>query len=119
VLLVALFSVFWLAGFDIIYATLDEDFDRQAGVKSLPAHMGSAKALKVAALFHFLAFVSLVVLYGVWLGGPLTVMMLAIIAVLLFLEQYFSSYVDFSFFHVNVWIGVAVLIFIMTGVKGV
>jgi 4-hydroxybenzoate polyprenyltransferase len=81
--------------------------------------MGSAKALKVAALFHFLAFVSLVVLYGVWLGGPLTVMMLAIIAVLLFLEQYFSSYVDFSFFHVNVWIGVAVLIFIMTGVKGV
>jgi 4-hydroxybenzoate polyprenyltransferase len=119
VFVLAVFSVFWLAGFDIIYATLDEEFDRRAGVRSLPAHLGSYRALKVSALFHLLAFFTLIFLYGFWLGGPLTVMLLAIVGVLLFLEQYFSAYVDFSFFHVNIWIGVAVLVFIMTGVKGV
>ncbi len=119
VVTLAVFSVFWLAGFDIIYATLDEEFDRSAGVKSLPAHLGARNALKVSALFHLLAFLTLFVLYGFWLGGPLTVMLLAIVGVLLFLEQYFSAYVDFSFFHVNIWIGVAVLIFVMTGVRGV
>jgi len=37
VILLGAFSVFWLAGFDIIYATLDEEFDREAGLFSLPA----------------------------------------------------------------------------------
>lgn len=119
VLVLALFSVFWLAGFDIIYATLDEEFDRSAGVKSLPAHLGSEKAMHVSAVFHLLAFGTLLMLYAVWLGGPITVMLLAIVGILLFLEQYFSTYVDFAFFQMNIWVGVAVMVFVMAGVKGV
>ena len=42
----------WIAGFDIIYACQDVDFDRKAGLFSLPASWGIGKALVVSALFH-------------------------------------------------------------------
>src|SRR5262249_55125707 len=72
VLLLAVFSIFWLAGFDIIYATMDEDFDRQAGLFSLPACLGSDRALRISALFHVLAFLMLFALYGIFFSGPVT-----------------------------------------------
>src|SRR3989338_6695930 len=40
------FSVLWVTGFDIIYATMDEAFDRKAGLHSLPAKLGKVKALQ-------------------------------------------------------------------------
>ena len=42
----------WIAGFDIIYALLDMDFDREAGVHSLPAAIGPAAALIVSRALH-------------------------------------------------------------------
>ncbi len=48
----ALAVVFWLVGFDIIYATQDVEFDRQAGLHSLPARWGVAGSLKFAAAAH-------------------------------------------------------------------
>jgi 4-hydroxybenzoate polyprenyltransferase len=119
VLMLALFSLFWLAGFDIIYSTLDEDFDREAGLHSLPCAWGSERALKLSGTFHLISFMVLVVLYGVWLGGPVTVMFLGIIGILLYLEQQFANYVDLSFFKMNVAIGFAVFFFIWSGLKGV
>jgi 4-hydroxybenzoate polyprenyltransferase len=44
--------VFWLVGFDIIYATQDVEFDRQAGLRSLPARLGIPAALRVARGAH-------------------------------------------------------------------
>jgi len=44
--------VFWLVGFDIIYATQDVEFDRQAGLHSLPARLGTPAALRVAQAAH-------------------------------------------------------------------
>lgn len=44
--------VFWLVGFDIIYATQDVEFDRQAGLRSLPARLGIPAALRVARVAH-------------------------------------------------------------------
>lgn len=44
--------VFWLVGFDIIYATQDVEFDRQAGLRSLPARLGIPAALRVARVTH-------------------------------------------------------------------
>ena len=44
VALLGLFGLLWVAGFDIIYATQDEHFDREHKVKSLPAAWGSAGA---------------------------------------------------------------------------
>ncbi|MDG4476591.1 UbiA-like polyprenyltransferase [Thiovibrio frasassiensis] len=48
--------LFWVAGFDTVYACLDADFDRQAGLYSLPSRFGREKAFKLAVFFHGLAF---------------------------------------------------------------
>jgi 4-hydroxybenzoate polyprenyltransferase len=56
--------VFWVAGFDIIYACQDYGFDRQAGLKSIPVALGLEQALKVSRLFHA-ATVGLLVLFSV------------------------------------------------------
>jgi 4-hydroxybenzoate polyprenyltransferase len=49
--------LFWVAGFDTIYACLDADFDRDAGLFSLPARLGRDNAFRLAVFFHVLAFV--------------------------------------------------------------
>jgi 4-hydroxybenzoate polyprenyltransferase len=54
----------WVAGFDTVYACLDADFDRQAGLYSLPSRFGREKAFKLAVFFHALAFL-LFVLTGI------------------------------------------------------
>lgn len=48
--------LFWVAGFDVVYACLDEEFDRGAGLHSIPARLGRAGALRLARVFHVLAF---------------------------------------------------------------
>ena len=49
--------LFWVAGFDTIYACLDADFDRSSGLHSLPSHLGRENAFRLAIGFHLLAFV--------------------------------------------------------------
>ncbi len=49
----------WVAGFDIIYATLDEDFDRRIGLHSLVVRYGPKKALWVSRLLHCLFLLAL------------------------------------------------------------
>ena len=48
--------IFWVAGFDTIYACLDAEFDRKTGLHSLPARIGKVNAFKLAGCFHVLAF---------------------------------------------------------------
>ena len=48
--------LFWVAGFDTIYACLDADFDRGAGLKSMPVRFGRRAAFNLAVFFHVLAF---------------------------------------------------------------
>lgn len=49
--------LFWVAGFDTIYACLDADFDKKIGLYSLPSRMGKKKAFRLAGGFHVLAFI--------------------------------------------------------------
>ena len=49
--------LFWVAGFDCVYACLDADFDRKAGLYSMPASFGRKKAFRLAVFFHVLAFI--------------------------------------------------------------
>ncbi len=49
--------LFWVAGFDCIYACLDADYDREAGLYSMPAKLGRKRAFRLAVFFHVLAFV--------------------------------------------------------------
>jgi 4-hydroxybenzoate polyprenyltransferase len=44
--------LFWVAGFDVIYACQDLDFDRGTGLYSIPAKLGVARALRISAYFH-------------------------------------------------------------------
>lgn len=50
----------WVAGFDLIYATQDYDFDRREGIRSLVVKLGIARSLQMAQLLHLLAFVALI-----------------------------------------------------------
>jgi 4-hydroxybenzoate polyprenyltransferase len=59
--------LFWVSGFDIIYALQDEEFDRENGLHSIPVLLGKPKALRVSELLHVLAAV-FVVIAGI-LGG--------------------------------------------------
>lgn len=49
--------LFWVAGFDTIYACLDADFDKETGLYSLPSLLGKERAFRLAGYFHVLAFV--------------------------------------------------------------
>ena len=53
--------LFWVAGFDTIYACLDADFDTKAKLHSLPAKLGRKNAFRLAGLFHCTAFLLFVI----------------------------------------------------------
>ncbi|MEJ2056984.1 MAG: UbiA-like polyprenyltransferase, partial [Desulfofustis sp.] len=48
--------LFWVAGFDTIYGCLDVEYDRNAGLYSLPSKLGRKNAFRLAGIFHLLAF---------------------------------------------------------------
>jgi 4-hydroxybenzoate polyprenyltransferase len=50
----------WVAGFDLIYATQDYDFDRRIGLRSLVVKFGIARSLQVASWLHIAAFVAMI-----------------------------------------------------------
>jgi 4-hydroxybenzoate polyprenyltransferase len=116
------FALCWVTGFDIIYATLDEAFDREHGVHSLVVRLGRRRALVVSALLHAAAFVCVALAgYGVlratghhaaW-GGWATSELLLGVGLLLLIEQRKSAYVDLAFFKVNVWVGFFVLAMVL------
>ena len=53
--------LFWVAGFDTVYACLDADFDTKAGLFSLPSRFGRKNAFKTAVGFHIIAFILFVI----------------------------------------------------------
>ena len=57
----------WVAGFDMIYATMDIEFDRQTGLNSMVTKLGIARALNLARILHFL-FLALLIAFGVLTG---------------------------------------------------
>ena len=54
-ILFSLAVIFWVSGFDIIYALQDEEFDKSQNLFSIPAAVGKAKALRISELLHFLS----------------------------------------------------------------
>jgi 4-hydroxybenzoate polyprenyltransferase len=114
--LLALFSVFWLAGFDVIYATLDEEFDRREGIFSLPARFGRKTALRISSVLHWGAFLCLAALYVAALSGVAAAFLLLVTGLLLFLEHMSVDRVDLAFFRLNVLTGFVVFGMIWVGV---
>src|SRR2546426_1725960 len=73
-LLLSLVVMFWTAGFDVLYACQDYDFDRREGLYSIPARFGIARSLWLARALHVAAFAALVALYFVTNLGGLAIM---------------------------------------------
>ena len=107
----ALAVVFWVAGFDVIYSLQDEAFDKEQGLKSLPARLGSRRALLVSSLFHAAALVLLYAAFvlsrggllfgfGVVLAGAFLVRQHAIV------KPGDLSRVDAAFFTANGWLSI-------------
>lgn len=62
-ILLSLLVMMWTAGFDVMYACQDFEFDRKTGLHSIPARFGIAGALVIARVFHLQAFLVLIALY--------------------------------------------------------
>lgn len=71
-LLLSLAVMWWTAGFDVIYACQDHEFDVKAGLNSIPQKLGIANALWVARVLHVGMLAALLAVYGLtglhWLG---------------------------------------------------
>lgn len=65
--LFSLIVLFWVSGFDIIYALQDDEFDKSQRLYSIPASVGRKKALQISALLHL--FSALLVVVAGWYGG--------------------------------------------------
>ena len=114
----------WVSGFDIIYACLDVDFDKQYGLHSAPSRLGVTWALRVAAACHLGMILALASLPWVsaWTGHPLDLHWIygtgvAMVAILLLYEHALVrpndlGRVNVAFFHVNSVVSMGVFVFV-------
>jgi 4-hydroxybenzoate polyprenyltransferase len=105
----------WMAGFDIIYACQDVDFDRAEGLHSVPARFGIATALRVARANHVLTVVTLAAAGGsLGLGWPFWAGVAAVAALLWYENSLVKpedlSRVNVAFFNVNGYISVLIFV---------
>jgi 4-hydroxybenzoate polyprenyltransferase len=105
-LILGLAVLFWATGFDILYAFQDVDFDRRAGLFSIPAWLGTAKSLAMAGFFHALTVCCLALLIPLLRLGPIYGAGLLCAAVLLLYEhrlvhRHGLARLDVAFFNVN------------------
>ena len=107
--------LFWVSGFDIIYALQDEEFDRSLGLNSIPAALGKKRALMISNVLH--ALTALLVIYAGYsapqIFGPIyiaaTVIFIGLLAYQHFLVKPNDlSKVNLAFFTAN---GIASAIF--------
>jgi 4-hydroxybenzoate polyprenyltransferase len=114
--------VFWLAGFDVLYALQDMEFDRSHGLHSIPQRFGIKKSLILSRIFHFVTW-SLLALTGLlfhlnlayWIG-------MIIVAGLLIYEHSLVKHDDLSklnmaFFNMNGYISIAVFVFTLAALN--
>jgi 4-hydroxybenzoate polyprenyltransferase len=117
ILLLTAAVTFWVAGFDVLYACQDFEFDRQVNLHSVPRCFGIARALWIARAFHLVMLLLLVALVAVFGLGKLAVVGVIAVAVLLAHEHSLVSETDLSklnaaFFTMNGVISVVFFFFL-------
>ena len=111
-------AALWVAGFDVIYALLDRDFDLENRVNSLPARFGIRPALVVSRVWHALS-VAFLVAFGVAAGlGVVYYLGVVVVAWLLFYEQSLVraddlSKLNMAFFTMNGVISAIFFLFVL------
>src|SRR5246127_983600 len=117
ILLLTAAVTFWVGGFDVLYACQDYDFDREAGLHSLPRYFGIRAALVIARVLHLLMLgllAALVITFGL---GKLAIAGIVAVAILLAYEHSLVSSHDLSklnaaFFTMNGVISVVFFVFV-------
>ena len=120
-LVLGLAVLFWLLGFDILYALQDMEFDRTAGLHSIPQRFGVRTSLRISRAAHGVTMVLLLWIYHLLPVGPLY---LAGVIVALGLILYEHSLVrendlsklNIAFFNMNGYISVTIFIFTLLDV---
>jgi len=117
-LLLSLIVMLWTAGFDVLYACQDYEFDRREGLHSIPAQFGIARSLWISRLLHAGAFAALLALYFVTHLGLLAVVGLVATGALLIYQHTLVRADDLSrlnaaFFTTNAF--VSVILFLTFG----
>jgi 4-hydroxybenzoate polyprenyltransferase len=107
--------MFWVAGFDLIYALQDVDFDRKTKLFSLPSKIGIASALRVSMLFHALTVLLLTGTATLANLGWIAYVGIAIVAGILYWEHrlvtpHDLSRVNVAFFNLNGYISILLLL---------
>jgi 4-hydroxybenzoate polyprenyltransferase len=114
-LLLSLAVMLWTAGFDIIYACQDQEFDVKAGLRSIPQRFGVARALLTSRLLHAAMFATLVWIYFLtglrWLG---LIGIIATAALLVYQHRLVRagdlSRLNMAFFTTNAWVSVILFV---------
>ncbi len=112
----ALSVVFWLAGFDVLYALQDVDFDKKSGLRSIPQRFGIRRSLFLARTFHILTWILLLVTAVIFDLGIVFHSGLIVVGMLLVYEHRLVKEDDLSrlnmaFFNMNGYISLTVFIF--------
>jgi 4-hydroxybenzoate polyprenyltransferase len=113
-LLLSLVVLLWTAGFDVLYACQDYDFDRSEGLRSIPARFGIGPALWIARGLHAASFLALVWLFVITGLGPVAFAGVIATAVLLIYQHRLVRAGDLSrlnaaFFTTNAFVSVILL----------
>jgi 4-hydroxybenzoate polyprenyltransferase len=117
ILLLTAAVTFWVAGFDVLYACQDFDFDRNAGLHSIPRYLGIPAALWVARAFHLIMLILLVALLPAFTLGKLSLAGIVAVMLLLLYEHSLVKPHDLSklnaaFFTMNGVISVVFALFV-------
>ena len=117
ILLLTAAVTFWVAGFDVLYACQDFDFDRASGLHSIPRYLGISRALWVARAFHVIMLLLLAAVLVAFGMGKLAIAGVAVVAVLLAYEHSLVSAGDLkklnaAFFTMNGVISVVFFVFL-------
>lgn len=110
----------YIAGFDILYACQDLQFDTHEGLHSIPVRFGLKKGLAISTLLHLISLVSLFGIYWTFSLHPVYLLFVAVIGALLFIEHRLVqpedlSRVNIAFFHVNSVVSVMVFAAVLCG----
>jgi 4-hydroxybenzoate polyprenyltransferase len=117
ILLLTAAVTFWVAGFDILYACQDFQFDCDAGLHSIPRYFGISRSLGVARAFHVIMLFLLIALLPAFALGKLALVGVIAVALLLFYEHTLVKPDDLSklnaaFFTMNGVISVVFVLFV-------
>ncbi len=113
--LLSLFTLFWATSFDIIYSTLDEEFDRKNNLKSFPVRFGKKKSLFYTSIFQGISFLFLLLIYLLYFQNVIALFLLIIIAIIYYYEQRFAEKnVELAFFKLNAVVSFIVFLMVIT-----